>query len=384
MEILTLPCPTGLEPVLAEELVELGLPTGTCLRGAVRLRADREAAYRALLGSRVASRVLLQVAFGPSRDARQLYDTVRSVPWVEHLGATQTLAVDFVGTNPELRHSGFSARCVKDAICDELRDRTGARPSVDLQDPDLRVHVYLDVDRCRVSLDLSGPPLHLRSGGVQGGVAPLKENLAAALLRIAGWPAAARAGAPLVDPMCGTGTLLREGAAMARGDAPGLARSRWGFSGWAQHDQALWQRLVTEARERPPRPVPPIVGSDRDGTALGLAREGLAALGLQDCVRLDKLPLEQARPPDGPPGLVVTNAPYGARLGDEAEATATMRALGDVLRQHFLGWHAWVLAGSPALARQLGLRPAKRHEIWNGRIDCRWLDVPISAAPVQG
>lgn len=379
----TAPCARGLEPVLAAELQELGLEQVRALTGAVAFTGPLEHGYRALLWSRVASRVLLQVGQGPARDAQQLYRTVRQVPWVRHLSPHHTLAVDFVGRNDELRHSGFAARRTKDAICDALRDETGRRPSIDLKDPDLRVHVYLFRDRCRISLDLAGPPLHERSAGVFGGAAPLKETLAAAILYEAGWPAAARAGTPLVDPMCGSGTFLREAVAMAAGLAPGLARERWGFHGWQGHDQQLWGRLVGRARAHPPRPVPPVFGYDSDRDALETAQRGLRGLGLDDTVRFAQAPLAVAEPPTEQPGLVVTNPPYGERLLSRAEAENLMGTLGDVLRRRFLGWTAWVLAGSPRLAKRIGLKPSQKIPMWNGRIECRLLEVPISSEPVS-
>ncbi|NOY26856.1 MAG: 23S rRNA (guanine(2445)-N(2))/(guanine(2069)-N(7))-methyltransferase, partial [Oligoflexia bacterium] len=156
-----------------------------------------------------------------------------------------------------------------------------------------------------------------------------------------------------------------------------------GFQGWRGHQPTVWQRLVADAQARPAAPIPPIHGSDRDPNAIAMARAGLSSLGLGDAVRLSVLPLADLHAPDGAPGLLVTNPPYGARVGDQGQAAATMAELGDTLRQRFLGWHAWVLAGSVALSKRLGLRPAQRIPVWNGRIDCRWLDVPISSQPVK-
>lgn len=379
----TAPCARGLEQVLAAELEGLGLSGIRVLTGAVGFEGSLEDGYRALLWSRVASRVLLQVGRGPAQDAEALYRTVREVPWVRHLSPHHSLAVDFVGGNDNLRHSGFAARKTKDAICDALRDETGRRPSVELDDPDLRVHVYLFRDRCRISLDLSGPPLHERSAGVHGGAAPLKETLAAAILYEAGWPAAAERGTPLLDPMCGSGTILREAVAMAAGVAPGLARERWGFQGWAGHDAELWGRLVAEARSRPRRPVPPVFGYDADREAIEVAQRGLRGLGLDGQVNFAHAPLAVAEPPTDEPGLVITNPPYGERLLSRAEAENLMATLGDVLRRRFLGWTAWILAGSPRLAKRIGLRPQQRIPMWNGRIECRLLEVPISDRPVH-
>lgn len=373
-------CSVGIESLLADELRELSCENIEERRGAVAWRGSLESAYRVLLESRLASRVLLEVGFGKATSERVLYQTVQAIDWAAHVSPDHSLSVDFLGLNPGIRHTGFGAQRVKDAICDRLRLDTGRRPDVDRATPDLRVHAYLMEKHVAVSIDLAGPPLHLRSGGVEGGAAPLKETLAAAILRLAGWHLQPR---PLVDPMCGTGTLLREAAAMARGDAAGLHRTRWGFQGWVGHQPELWQGLVERAKRRPPRPLPTILGRDRDPAALAQARQGLKRLGLADAVRLEEGALVDARPPEGPPGMVVCNPPYGERLGDEAEAKATMGALGDVLRRHFLGWEAWLLAGSPALARTLGLRPEQRIPIWNGPIECRLLKVPIDTRPVK-
>ncbi|RME28716.1 MAG: hypothetical protein D6798_01750 [Deltaproteobacteria bacterium] len=376
-------CPQGLEPVLATELEGLGLGPCTPRRGAVAFRGPLSAGYRACLWSRVASRVLVQLGEGPAQDSDALYRTVRGIPWRPHLGPDHTLAVDFVGGNAALRHTGFGARRTKDAICDQLRAATGRRPSIDLEHPDIRVHVHVAGEHCTVSLDLAGDPLHRRSAGVEGGRAPLKETLAAALLLLADWPAAAAAGRALVDPMCGSGSFLREGLAMAVGLPPGLPRRRWGFDRWRAHDRALWEGLVAEARATPRRPPPPVFGYDRDPGALETACAGLAGLGLGEAVRLLRVPLALAEPPTEQPGFVITNPPYGARLGSVADAEAVMALLGDVLRRRFLGWRAFVLTGSPRLARRLGLRPARRIPVWNGRIECRFLDVPISSRPVE-
>ncbi len=373
-------CSVGIEALLADELRELGCQSVEERRGAVAWRGTLESAYRTLLESRLASRVLLEVGFGKATSERVLYDTVSAIDWSAHASPEHSLAVDFLGLNPGIRHTGFGAQRVKDAICDRLRQDQGRRPDVDRASPDLRIHAFLTEKHIAISIDLAGPPLHQRSGGAEGGQAPLKETLAAAILRLAGWHRRPR---PLLDPMCGTGTLLREAAAMARGDAAGLLRTRWGFQGWVGHQPALWEGLVQQARERAPRPVPPIFGRDRDPASLAQARQSLARLGLADCVQLEQGELAQARPPVEGPGMVLCNPPYGERLGDEAEARRTMGELGDVLRRHFLGWEAWILAGSPALARGLGLRPEQRIPIWNGPIECRLLQVPIDTRPVK-
>lgn len=367
-------CSRGLEPLLVEELAELGIEAPEPGRGAVSWRGALETGYRALLESRLASRILLEIGFGRATSERVLYETVRALPWTHHLGPEQTVAVDFVGINPGIRHTGFGAQRVKDALCDHLREATGARPDVDREAPALRLQAYLREKHLALHVDLAGAPMHLRSAGVEGGAAPLKETLAAAILRLAGWH---RAQVPLVDPMCGSGTLLREAASMACGDAPGRLREMPGSPGWRGHDRALWARMLAEVRTRPRRPTPPILGRDVDPHALALARRGLLGLDLADRVVLEVGALADARPPTGPPGLVLTNPPYGERLGTEEQARATLVELGRLLRARFPGWRAFVLAGNPDLARAVGLRPARRIPLYNGALECRLLDLPI-------
>ena len=310
----------GLEEVLAAELAELGIPRPIPGRGNVSFEGHLGLGYRACLWSRIASRVLMVLGGGPAADARALYEGLVGIPWLDHLGPEATLAVDFVGGSEEIRHGQYGARVVKDAIVDHIRGVTGDRPSVDLARPDLRVNVFLDsygpgVPQATVSIDLSGAALHLRGSGRVTGQAPLKETLAAGLLHLAGWPAHARAGRPLVDPMCGAGTFLTEAAGIALDRAPGLGRTAWGFEGWRGHDRALWERLVEEAavRARVERPVR-ICGYDADPTVLGWASNNAAALGLDEVIRLARRPVAGLRPPiplsgPAPRGLLITNPP---------------------------------------------------------------------------
>jgi 23S rRNA (guanine2445-N2)-methyltransferase / 23S rRNA (guanine2069-N7)-methyltransferase len=370
-------CSRGLEPLLEAELRGLGLPRVRPLRGAVLFGAELRDGYRALLWSRLASRVLLELSRFRCPHADTLYDGVIDIDWEQHLAPTGALAVDFVGGSASIRHNQFGARRVKDAIVDQIRDRHGVRPDVDLERPDVRINVHLDGRHATVCVDLAGRPLHERGFQRQALEAPLKETLAAALLRIAGWTG----DAPLVDPFCGSGTFLIEAAMVAADVAPGLARTRWGFSRWRGHDRALWTSLVEEAAARAEvgrrRPLA-IYGSDIDGEALQAARHNARSAGFGDAIKLARRPVSEARPPDGPPGLVVTNPPYGARLEDEPRADAIVRELGDALRQRFLGWTAFVLVGGTRQAKSLGLRPARRHEVRNGPLDARFLEVPIA------
>jgi 23S rRNA (guanine2445-N2)-methyltransferase / 23S rRNA (guanine2069-N7)-methyltransferase len=376
----------GTEPALVMELEGMGLQTRSD-RGAVHFRGSLKDGYRVLLWSRVASRVLLTVGQGPARSAKALYDTAHAIRWHDHIHPSRTMAVHFVGRSEALRDSRYGAMVVKDAVVDQIRHKAGSRPDIDLKDPDVRVHAHLQDGEATLSIDLSGDPLHQRGHGRRGGVAPLKENLAAALLLMADWPMLAEQGTPLLDPMCGSGTLLEEAVGIALGRAPSRDRTRWGVLGWHGHDTSLWNKL-RRACDRPDGTCPPVFGSDKDGRAVGVSADNLQRAGLREHVQLTTAALADRSVPKGlearPRGLVVVNPPYGERMEDEAGAARILRDLGDVLRQRYLGWRAWVLAGSPKLARQIGLKPARKLEIFNGPIEVRWVQLNIRDQAADG
>ncbi len=266
--------PAGVEPLLAAELIELGAVAPRPVRGGVAFQGPLELAYRACLWSRTASRVLLALAEFPAADAGALYAGILDLPWEEHLEPDGTLSVEFSGGGPGIDHTHYGAQRVKDAIVDRFRARCGQRPSVDARQPDLRIHARWHDGQATVSLDLSGDSLHRRGYREATVTAPLKETLAAALLLKSGWPAIAAAGGPLLDPLCGSGTLAIEAAWIAGDRAPGLLREHWGFSGWLGHIPALWNRLLAEADERRAAGqarIPPIRASDRDPKAVRAA-----------------------------------------------------------------------------------------------------------------
>ncbi len=369
-------CTRGAEEVLAQELDALGVGPARADRGAVSFLGPLSSGYTACLGSRIASRVLLVLDVVPAPHADALFDGVARIDWTEHLAPDRRFRVDFVGTSPSLRNTRFGAQVTKDGVLTRY-GRQG--PRVDVKQPDLRINVHLRQDKAQLAIDLSGEPLHLRTPGRQGGVAPLRENLAAALLHLAGWPALAAEGAPLLDPMCGSGTLLAEAAGIASRRAPGLARQRWGFSHWRGHDAELWQRVRGEAKARQADhagPEPSIRGADLDPAQVRRARENLARAGLTEVVVGVRDVADQA-PPAGPPGLWVCNPPYGERIGGDQDLQALFGTLGDVLRRRFLGWTGWILAPDRQLAGCIGLRPSRRVPIHNGPIECRWLGFPI-------
>ncbi len=419
--------PRGLESLLAGELRGLGAEHVKQVRAGVSFTGALETAYRACLWSRLAGRVLLPLATGAGGDGDELYATTQTVDWGEHLGPDDTLAVDFAGTNQRIRDTRFGAVRVKDAVVDQLREETGRRPSVDPRAPDVRINVHLAGGRVTISLDLSGQSLHRR--GYRADKlqveAPLKENLAAGLLLYAAWPKQAAAGGSLLDPLCGSGTLPIEAALMAADIAPGLLRAEappvaqqtrtdhaararfgdrkaspggrsaddrsapaFGFLRWHGHDARVWQALVAEARTRRTAglerlkaagPDMTIRGSDRDASAVKLARACAGRAGLGDLLAFDRADLDHVEPAAAR-GLVAANAPYGERL-DAGEAEAVYRQLGERLRTAFSDWNAVVLAGDDHQVKALGLTPGRSTPLRNGPLDCVLSYFAPGAAP---
>ncbi|WP_312376058.1 bifunctional 23S rRNA (guanine(2069)-N(7))-methyltransferase RlmK/23S rRNA (guanine(2445)-N(2))-methyltransferase RlmL [Pseudomonas oryzihabitans] len=379
MQQLILTCPKGLETLLLEEAQGLGLQEARSQTAAVRGEASLADAYRLCLWSRLANRVLLVLARFPVEDPQGLYLGVHGVEWEEHLAPTGTLAVGFSGQGAGIDNTHFGALKVKDAIVDRLRERTGQRPTVDKIAPDLRVHLHLERGQAILSLDLSGQSLHQRGYRLQQGAAPLKENLAAAVLIRAGWPALAAAGGALADPMCGVGTFLVEAGLMAADIAPNLRRERWGFSGWLGHVPALWQQLHQEAEARAAaglsRTPAWIRGYEADPRLIQPARNNIERAGLSEWIKVyqGEVASFEPRPDKGQTGLVICNPPYGERLGDEASLLYLYQNLGERLRQACLGWRAGVFTGAPELGKRMGIRSHKQYAFWNGALPCKLL-----------
>lgn len=380
-------CPSGVADLLATELRQLGAERIHEQKAGVMFEGGLETGYRACLWSRTASRVLLQLGEVDARDAEELYRGVLSIDWSRHLGEGRTLAVDFGGTNSQITHTRFAALKVKDAIVDQLRARRGQRPSVDVDQPDVRIAVRLNRGRAAVGIDLSGDPLHRRGYRIRPVSAPLKENLAAAILLRSGWPAIAASGGGLVDPMCGSGTFLIEAAMLVADQAPGLHRRYFGFSGWAGHDEALWQRLLEEAHQRRnSAAVAPggIIGWDDDPVAVSAARANVIEAGFGQVISVEPRSIaslcgrESPEPALPAPGLLVTNPPYGERLGDADRLEPLYAELGQLMRQRFVGWRAVVFTGNPPLARAIGIHAKRSHTFFNGAIECRLLRFEVS------
>lgn len=365
--------PRGVADLLGEELTSFGAQEVKLAHQGVAFTGDLEVAYRACLCSRLAGRILLRLAVFPVSSADELYQGCFDVPWEEHLDADQSLAVDATGKAPGVDHTRFAALKVKDALVDRLREQSGARPSVDLRQPDLRIRLHLEKQQGQLFLDLSGESLHRRGYRTLGAQAPLKENLAAAILMRCGWPTLLEQQAPLVDPMCGSGTLVIEAALMAGRIAPGLLRERFGFETWRLHDQDLWQRLIDEAEQQKvaPEQGTTLFGYDMDAAAIRAARTNAARAGVSAWTNFDQQELEVLQPPGEKKGLVVCNPPYGERLGDTPRLGELYARFGEILRSRFAGWSAGILTGAPALARRLGVRAERINTLYNGALECR-------------
>ncbi|MDZ4163866.1 MAG: bifunctional 23S rRNA (guanine(2069)-N(7))-methyltransferase RlmK/23S rRNA (guanine(2445)-N(2))-methyltransferase RlmL [Smithellaceae bacterium] len=375
--------PKGIEPLLAEELRALGVEDADETRAGVSFAGSLESAYRVCLWSRLASRVLLPLASFPAASPEELYAGVREIDWGAHLAAEGTLAVDAGVSQSQVTHSHYAALKVKDAVVDQFRDLSGVRPSVDTERPDLRLNLYLLRDTATLSLDLSGDSLHRRGYRSEGMLAPLKENLAAAILIRAGWPQVAATGGALLDPMCGSGTLLIEGALLAGDIAPGLQRPYYGFSGWRGHDAALWQRLLDEARQRRQgglARIPTIAGFDIDQRSVRVAWANIEQAGLREYIHVERREVAALAPlsrKQAASGLVVVNPPYGERLGDVEALKELYGTLGDRLKEHFTGWKAAVFTGNVELGKKIGLRAKRIHTLYNGALECKLLHIEV-------
>lgn len=368
-------CPRGLAPTLAAELAELGADAVTAEEAAVRFRGPAAVMYRACLWSRVANRILLPVAEFPAGDGDDLYRELSALAWPALLAPGATIAVDFHGSSEQLRHTRFGAQRCKDAIVDSCRAAGRERPGVDLRRPDLRISVQFGPRRVAVALDLAGGSLHQRGYRARAGAAPLKENLAAGILLLAGWPALAARGAALFDPLCGSGTLLLEGAMIAADLAPGLGRTHWGFRGWAGHDERQWTAIYRDARARGERgrarALPEIRGYDADPRVVDAARDNVARLDLGRVVRIGCKTLAAVRRPTHRPletGLLLCNPPYGERLGDRDSLPQLYARLGRLMHDEFSGWQGAVLTGDKALGKATGLRSHRQHALYNGAL----------------
>jgi 23S rRNA (guanine2445-N2)-methyltransferase / 23S rRNA (guanine2069-N7)-methyltransferase len=378
--------PVGAASVLAEELAKFGATDVRERSHDVKFQGTLEVGYRACLWSRTATRVLLSLGSIDAGSSKDLYEGVKRIDWREHLAPGATLACDCSGGNESIRHTIYGSQLLKDAVVDNLRDATGDRPNIKPERPDVLLHLHVEGPTALLSVDFSGESLHRRGYRIEGGRAPLKENVAAAVLLRAGWPEVCEGGGVLLDPMCGSGTFLTEGALIAADAAPAFDRGYFGFTGWRGHDAALWEQLREEARTRRGARTARrcILGSDVDADAVRMTIANGENAGVADWMHVEKRALgEVRRPPGRDMGLIVANPPYGERIGAESGLPALYSELGSTLRERFQGWQAAVLTGNPPLARNLGIYAKRTHRFYNGTIECRLLRFELTEANEQ-
>jgi len=367
-------CAPGLEPILHEEIKSLRLARVERQVGGVRFEGTLRDAWRANLELRTAVRVLQKVRRFEARDADQLYSGVQEVDWSAFLRPGGSLRVDAHSNESELGHTLFVEQKTKDAVCDQLREKHGDRPSVDLEDADLGIYVHLFRDRCTVLTDTSGDSLHKRGWRLHQGRAPLSETLAAALVLASGWDRRS----PLLDPFCGSGTILIEAALIAGNVAPGIFRRGFGFERWPGHDEAGWKALLAEARQRVYFPSKLVLrGSDADRTILAEAGLNAASAGVAERIVFECARAEDFAPKRGWNAWIVSNPPYGERIGDERALEPLFMRFGSILRDKCAGYHASILSGNPKLTHAFGMTPKAKIALKNGAIDCELLQFEL-------
>ncbi len=356
-------CPRGLERLLLAEIEALAGRNAAVVPGGVAFEGDWRVCYAVNLWSRIASRVLWKVSQFDYRDEKHLYEAARALNWKKYFPVERTLRVNVTAQKSPLKSLEFATLRIKDAVCDRFRDDLGRRPDVERTRPDVRIHAFLEGARATLYLDTSGEPLFKRGWRGEAGEAPLRENLAAGIVMLSGW----QPGEPLLDPMCGAGTLLVEAAAMARGRAPGAKRG-FGFEKLNHFDAKLWARVRDEAK--PGEKAPELHGSDNDPKAIAAARRNLAAAGVERWVKLAQADVLERKAPAAS-GVLIANPPYGERMGSAEELARFYPRLGDALKRSFAGWRCFLFTADLRLPKLIRLEPSARTPLWNGALECR-------------
>jgi putative N6-adenine-specific DNA methylase len=375
MERFFAPCPRGLEQALADEMRRLDATELTPADGGVAFQGPQTLAYYANLESRLASRILWRVGGGRYRTEQDVHALAKAIAWPTHFRADRTLRVDVAATRSPLTSLEFATLTLKDAIVDRFRAGAGSRPSIDKRVPDVRVHAYLTTDEVTFYVDTSGDPLFKRGYRRDAEEAPLRENLAAGLVVLSGWDP----GTPLLDPMCGSGTIAIEAALIASARAPGLSRT-FGFQKLAWYDGPTWQRIRQKALDRvvehPQQPF--IFASDSSPAAVARTSANAQAAKVDQWLRIECADVLSLVAP-GPAGVLIANPPYGVRLADQQRLATFYPKLGDTLKKSFPGWYVWLFTGDLRLAKLIGLKVARRIPLYNGAIECRLFGIPIVA-----
>lgn len=367
-------CPRGLEQLLADEIATYGGVNLHPVPGGLHFSGDWPVCYKANLESRIATRILWYIAKAPYTREEDIYKLAMAQRWPEYFGLTRTIRVLTTATKSPVRSIDFVTLRVKDAICDRFRAVDGERPSVDTREPDVRVHVHLTETDCTLYIDTSGAPLWQRGLRHSSVDAPIKENLAAGILKLSGW----QPGTTLFDPMCGSGTFILEAVQVALDRAPGLGRT-FGFEKLASFDAMAWAQIrsAAEARCKPLEEFP-IFGSDNDPKAVRATKRNLQEAGFGGAAEIIEADLLTVDPPEGG-GVVITNPPYGERLGEAEELAAFYPELGSALKKRFAGWTCYFFSGDTRLPKLVGLKPSKKTPLFNGALECRLYEIKVVA-----
>ena len=366
------PCPRGLEPILHDDLVAFGAQDVRTAEGGVHFSGDWALCYRANLESRIASRILWRVAQTQYRTEQDIYQAAFALQWQRWFDVTHTIRVNTTAIRCPLKSLEFITLLVKDAVCDRFREHCNERPSVDTLDPDVRIHVFIEDDKLMLYLDTSGDALFKRGIRQHTNIAPIRENLAAGILRLMKW----QPGMPLLDPMCGSGTFLIEAAQISLNIQPGIARG-FAFEKLKNFDAAIWREMHEQAiaAQLPAKPLE-LYGSDLYGDALKTAWRNLEEAGLSDCVELKQANVLEISAP-AEQGMLVANLPYGERMGELDELADLYPALGDALKKKFGGWTAYLFTADKAILKLMRLSPSRKTPLYNGAIECRLLEYKI-------
>jgi putative N6-adenine-specific DNA methylase len=367
-------CPRGLEALLVDELTALGAQSLAPTDGGVGFAGDLPLCYRANLESRIATRILWQVGQGRYSGEEDVYKASYALAWPEWFAVNRTFMVKVTGVKCPLKSLEFVTLRIKDAVCDKFRLKGGNRPYIDTKQPDVRIHAYLTADEYRLYLDTSGNALFQRGQRRASVEAPLRENLAAGILKLSGW----QPGTPLFDPMCGSGTFLLEAAMIALDIAPGSERS-FGFEKLLNFDAAAWEKMRQQARERAkPVTFQQIYGSDLDMKSVRAAKQNLDQAGLLEAVKLDRADIVDVEAP-ADHGVLIANPPYGVRIGEDEELAALYPKMGETLKRHFAGWNTYFLTSDLRLPKLMRLSPSKRTPLFNGPLECRLFEIKMVA-----
>ncbi len=365
-------CPRGLEALLADELAAVGAGNIKPTDGGVGFSGDMPTCYKANLESRIATRILWQVGRGKYLNEEDIYNAAMQLNWPQWFAVGSDFMVKVTGVKCPLKSLEFVTLRIKDAVCDRFRQAVNSRPYIDTKEPDVRIHAYLTTDEYQFYLDTSGDALYQRGLRRASIEAPLRENLAAGILKLSGW----QPGTPLLDPMCGSGTFLLEAAMIALDISPGSGRS-FGFEKLKNFEESAWKKIRQQALEKAkPVTFQKLYGSDIDLRAVRIAKQNLTEAGLMDAVQLSKNDINDVVAPNGE-GVLIANPPYGVRIGEDEELAALYPKMGETLKRKFAGWNAYFLTTDMRLPKLMRLAPSKRTPLFNGPLECRLFEIKM-------